>query len=366
MKELIVHIGGSKCASSSIQNLFTQNALFHKDGRSFKYIGYDANDKIINSNIIAEESNFPPHFFTTNISAEPKKLKTQLKSVIKDKCDVAIISNEGLANPEWLTDEAFDCFASNKFEISIYYAVRRHDHWLNSSWWQWGAFSETSLDRWIENEKLSAKYLGVEKWLKLPNIKEFHCVDLQDGPVEIIATKLGIVNYDKSVINSASSAEMLRFLIKNKSNLNRTVHSPLIEFILNNELNYSGEKPPFVISREKQISILHDYETALSLNLDNNIKRVFSNHLTQLTEDLGRNKSKKGKSDYFSMSDFLNEPSSPKFLGRLNELLVNRLHVPLEFSAEHYLYLNPDVRATGVNPYQHYLEFGIKEGRRIR
>lgn len=37
-----------------------------------------------------------------------------------------------------------------------------------------------------------------------------------------------------------------------------------------------------------------------------------------------------------------------------------------DFNAELYLSLNPDVKAAGVNPYQHYLEFGIKECRRTR
>ena len=31
-----------------------------------------------------------------------------------------------------------------------------------------------------------------------------------------------------------------------------------------------------------------------------------------------------------------------------------------------YLALNPDVKEAGLDPYQHYLEYGIKEGRRIR
>ena len=37
-----------------------------------------------------------------------------------------------------------------------------------------------------------------------------------------------------------------------------------------------------------------------------------------------------------------------------------------QFSAEDYLRLNPDVAAAGVDPYKHYLEFGIKEKRRVR
>ena len=37
-----------------------------------------------------------------------------------------------------------------------------------------------------------------------------------------------------------------------------------------------------------------------------------------------------------------------------------------KFDPSLYLELNPDVKAAGINPYRHYLELGIKEGRRIR
>ena len=37
-----------------------------------------------------------------------------------------------------------------------------------------------------------------------------------------------------------------------------------------------------------------------------------------------------------------------------------------QFDANLYLELNPDVKAAGVNPYQHYLQHGIKAGRRIK
>lgn len=36
------------------------------------------------------------------------------------------------------------------------------------------------------------------------------------------------------------------------------------------------------------------------------------------------------------------------------------------FDENRYLELNPDVQAAGVDPYEHYLEFGIKEGRQFR
>ena len=36
------------------------------------------------------------------------------------------------------------------------------------------------------------------------------------------------------------------------------------------------------------------------------------------------------------------------------------------FDPNLYLELNPDVKSAGVNPYQHFLEFGFNERRRIK
>lgn len=40
--------------------------------------------------------------------------------------------------------------------------------------------------------------------------------------------------------------------------------------------------------------------------------------------------------------------------------------LPADFDAEAYLYLNPDVAAAGINPAEHYLNYGASEGRRFR
>ncbi len=40
--------------------------------------------------------------------------------------------------------------------------------------------------------------------------------------------------------------------------------------------------------------------------------------------------------------------------------------LPVDFKAQTYLFLNPDVAAAGVDPAAHYLEFGVNEGRRYR
>ena len=65
------------------------------------------------------------------------------------------------------------------------------------------------------------------------------------------------------------------------------------------------------------------------------------------------------------MTQFLNEPYSYEFLEKISEVLVNRINLPLNFDPNKYLFFNPDVKESGINPYKHYLNFGIKEGRRM-
>lgn len=40
--------------------------------------------------------------------------------------------------------------------------------------------------------------------------------------------------------------------------------------------------------------------------------------------------------------------------------------LPADFSSKEYLDLHPDVRAAGIDPTQHYLEYGMREGRQYR
>ena len=82
MKELIIHIGFGKCASSSIQNYLTANPEFTLNNRRFQYIGFGKR-KLIPSDEIKQRIEYSPRFFTTNISKNEKILTQQLKILKK-------------------------------------------------------------------------------------------------------------------------------------------------------------------------------------------------------------------------------------------------------------------------------------------
>lgn len=367
MKELILHIGFSKCASSTFQNLLTKNAAFTTGNSDYKYVGFNPNGSLIKSDVIKRAHESPPRFFTSNISSEARILKKQLESILEDKADIGIISNEGMANPGWLNSDLFKCFSNLNIPIKVFMVTRRYDTWLNSSWWQWGAFSDTSVDDWLNSFSLKIFQSGLQQWLDLPNVRSFEILDISENPVAEFASRLGLYIDDNSKINASSSADLMWFIIKNRFWIKREIHNPQVEFILNEELNYVGKKPPSVISFERLKLIQKEYEEVLSSNIEKKLHDKLTKHLIDLNKELNNYNPSVQITEKFSMDDFLNNHQpSLEFLTKLNELLAKRLSVPEDFSAARYLALNPAIKAAGINPYQHYLQYGIKEGRRIR
>jgi hypothetical protein len=61
---------------------------------------------------------------------------------------------------------------------------------------------------------------------------------------------------------------------------------------------------------------------------------------------------------------YVNRDIPKEFVNGVSEMRSSKL--PTEFSSELYLAANPDVKAAGVDPITHYLQFGAREGRKLR
>ena len=109
MKELFLHIGFGKCASSSIQNLLTSRPLFKSNGRSHKFISFKEQRSgrpafghrqvLLSPKEIEVHQHYPPNYKFTNLSHEPRVVKHQLDLVKKDPADVGVMSTELLSDP---------------------------------------------------------------------------------------------------------------------------------------------------------------------------------------------------------------------------------------------------------------------------
>lgn len=139
-KKLYMHIGASKCASSSIQrNLYENSDLLRRFGHSLS-----GKDLTWNGSVSSRTS--------ATYLADIKKLgEKNAKKVIAEKLNNArkssIISSEYL----WSSD-GFSLFKGmlDDFDVSVLFVVRRQDMWIYSAWKQWWVKKGYSLDEFVD------------------------------------------------------------------------------------------------------------------------------------------------------------------------------------------------------------------------
>ena len=72
---------------------------------------------------------------------------------------------------------------------------------------------------------------------------------------------------------------------------------------------------------------------------------------------------KKQVSDLTAKLNSQPSPSQPNKVTASKEVATSVCQVFESFDEDFYLESNPDLRSTNVNPYEHFIKFGFKEGR---
>jgi hypothetical protein len=292
--KLILHIGMSKCGSSSLQNYLSSSEFY--EVAKLNRIGYAVIDSsgnlLLGSPLIkkASESNFG--YITscsgTDISAFDKTTKKNLLrgiASLKIDYDTLILSNEGWgSNPSHFLN---DVFLSNKaFKITILAFVRPQIEWLNSAWWQWGAWTETPFRRWIKSNIPKAMWFKLlsewknKKWVRNVEIKL-----LSSDIVEDFNTFLGLPhksNLSPKKINVSLPEVILRLYQRNR-NLRPGPHASEIDFILSKHITLDGNQTPWVIPHSLAKFLLEHYyrdnENLLTLLSSEQKREMQSNNL---------------------------------------------------------------------------------------
>ncbi|MEM1141872.1 MAG: hypothetical protein AAGI88_04740 [Pseudomonadota bacterium] len=371
MNELLLHIGQSKCASSTIQAFLSRNPIFETDKRYVYYCLLPERRYLCGNEVRAHiENSHEPYLNSVIDFAAPNDFFKALEDIKRlGRNESVIVSNEGLGN-FWLDNEKIARLESREVPIKVFMLGRPPREWLKASWWAWGFWLAVSVSEWIQRIGPTINYCDrLAPWYANRNVQSVFVADVSQGPIDRFREFLGLLPLtDESgfIANTATSADLLRFLIKNKAALNRTIHNPSIEFILNREIDPSGGGAPFVLTRPMiEEAVLesrgaHKQLLATMQWIDGyRPPELESQYLdpgaySECIED-------------FNLDEFLAEKPSETFLKQMNEWLLNRLEKsPLlfrPFDPESYLALNTDVEAARANPYEHYLRYGIYEGR---
>lgn len=257
--KIFLHIGASKCASSSIQEHFSYN---HTQGK-FAYATLMRDGNIITGEQIelrAKQSALNYTNSKTYNLEERDSYFTNLKTALKaceEQFDTLFLSNEGWSGQYQFFRELTTILS--QYHVEVIFIIRPPVLWANSAWWQWLHWDPyiESVDAWVKDFNQSTIFLNNYAYFKnISYIKAVYLLSLQSNIIEQIYKIMDLPhNQDTNKKNNvASSAELLYFLSLNKEL--RPMHSPTLEFILNRHLK-KRSPTPWVLSRENIEHILN-------------------------------------------------------------------------------------------------------------
>jgi hypothetical protein len=256
MKELILHIGGPKCASSTIQRYCYEHlsgSVENLDSLKLSYFRLIVWENEIH--IVNEKEQFPNTFssydlyhFKGSISAIIERLNQ-----VTDEDTIVILSCEGWAYSLLSDQELCKEIESIKYPINIFFVVRPLLSVLNSSWFQWGAFSEHSHKQWMELKitevpnqfEFYSQYLNV---IKLKNLTKILVADISQDPVLKFQKFLRMPEISAPRENEKTHIGLFFQIVENQKILGRTMHNNSIEAVLNKELNLPDQPNSFFMS----------------------------------------------------------------------------------------------------------------------
>ena len=377
MKEVILHIGLHKTGSTSIQKALKG---YNKDG--VKSIGFEEENHSIPMYTIFSENRYDYHIWSNENycrdDIENKKsdyLKILSSECINDKIKTLIISGEDLSvlnNSE--VKILADYLREKNVKTTIICYVRDPLSWIASN----------------SQERVKAGW-------PLIKIDQIFKRSIQNYMQYFGRENIQIYDFHKSIKLTGSIvshfSEILSIDIKEPLRENESLNAvqfALMQFLNTISINTNLEKTRYIVRNKiKKLS-----SRLLLKNRERLDKQQFVNYISSsnreecnwLKDEFGIHFEIPESTEEKNLSDYVNKTLSNS-LETINNLFDDigisynpqlSLHdnflnafIFLEIGNKHfdpnvYMELNSDVKAAGVNPYQHYLEFGMKEGRRIR
>lgn len=381
MKEIILHVGMHKTGSSSIQS-----ALSGYDDGVAKYadLGYENHSIPFYTAFSGDHHNY--HIWkSAGLSAgsiEKKKIECleSIERCLDDLCwERIIFSGEDISLiPDWGVVEIANIFKKSHAKVSVIGYFRDPSSFVQSNWQENIKHGINSLN--LRGPSYRARF---EKFIKLFGgenvcLRYFKNGQLVGGDAVSDFCAAASLNHQKiapqKFANESLSTEAIKCIYILNSLISPLDGDPRLNEARRVFISVVSKILPGKFSAPVELinhAIADDdcewLESVTGVSLSRGISRIRCG-------DLGK------EADSFLRSlpdetidlliDYLgNVPS----FNRDPVKLVHRLYLDcfeskwrqISFDAERYLALNPDVKAAGANPYQHYLRFGIKEGRRF-
>ncbi len=268
MVNTVLHIGLGKCGSSALQQALSQNPVVKAEDKNYKNIKYISIDKLgnlyVGDKLRKKSANSVSEYSVSCHTQEIGKLSKEsftslhkrLKNISNNNNTLIVMSCEA-----WV--QQINIFKKHsilkKLGIrakAICY-VRNPVEWINSAWWQWGAWAENDLDTFVEHTLTN----NVQKWHE--NLTAWqqllgeNNVTVKILPKDIVSDFYNFIGtdttkYKENRNNTSLPGEILRFYQKHRE-LRRSPHDFAMDFILSSSMNLENgySKTPWVLSQKK-------------------------------------------------------------------------------------------------------------------
>ena len=255
MIECILHIGAGKCGSSSLQTHLSENPfLTDASGRRYEYVCTKTRGRLQRGLSAKRNAARNPFGYSASISvndmAEPGDLASLREALarVAEEGVTPILSFEGWINAgsgfrDWKILEALDVRAR------VIAFVRPQLPWLNSSWWQWGAWSHRGFEDWLKHWRRRGLWAEALKvWRDMTCVQSLDVFTTStdvitrfhqwlDAPAAARATRS----------NTTLDAATLRFLQAHPS-LKTGSKAAAVDFVLARRLPPGPKRPPWVFT----------------------------------------------------------------------------------------------------------------------
>lgn len=252
--KVLLHIGMPKCGSSALQSYLSSPDLDRITNGRCIYAALNENGQLLSGMPLIRRAQASPHGYVSSVRADAMngfsarqkaKAQTGLCHLSKSH-EWLILSCEAWGpNPQQFTEDCL--FADLGLDVHLLAYVRPQIEWMNSSWWQWGAWTSLNPRPWIMRERNSALWFSVlRQWAHKPWVKTVS-VRLLDG--DIIQDCMNHLGYQVSgqpPINQSLPEIVLR-LFQRHRHLRPGPHASAIDFSLSRHLCLNTKKTPFII-----------------------------------------------------------------------------------------------------------------------
>lgn len=258
--KLILHLGASKCGSSALQTaLSLQPEMRTRNGGKTVYAAITKDGECLTGRSLIRHTHQNRFGYISSVSARQMekwadKTRAYARSSLKktlQSTNQLILSNEAWVN-ELSYFQSSGLFDAISCPIDVVLYVRPPVDWMNSAWWQWGAWTKAPLRKWARmNLRLCTWSEALHQWETLPQVKQCRVRLL---PSNITSDFYELLNVDtssheKNRSNTSLPGTLLR-LIQMHPDLRPGAHASLIDFVLARHIRELQSPTPWVINQD--------------------------------------------------------------------------------------------------------------------